>query len=399
MNEITARDEWIIDGHYRDVRHLIWGRSQTVIWLNYPPLFVGWRLIRRKLRKKLARLENKSSLQAKPGDGKEQEQIAGASWSKRIFRITKMLREHREYGLLLQQSHYPQTQIIEIVSLHQTRQWEAVFAGRTASAQPSRAALANISRNSAKPVPTFIELFGLPGAGKTTLINAIDEDPDMKTRLAIAEEWGRLSFLRRLGFFIRTLLDLPLVGSAIYLAFTARLTRGESLWRLLRLIIMKHWWLSRSGILLFDQGALQSIWSILYVSGRTVPDPKMITPLIRYLFEGMQTQVIAINVDKATAASRIVGRTDGTSRFDGLAFDDIESKIERSISLIDAIVAATRAAGIDVQTFAGSEPVPVLAGQLQQLLNRYKRDQSGSVGELPAAAGTAPPSSDSIISR
>lgn len=397
VSEIAARDAWIIDGHYRDVRDMIWGRSEAVIWLSFSPLIVGGRLVRRNFRKKLALLRNRKSGPYKSGDNPAAPQSTRARWLKRLLRVKKMVREQREYGALLQQSHYPQAQIVEISSLQQMREWEAGLAAHTARARPPHSSPLDSAPASARPVLSFIELFGLPGAGKTTLIDAIGEDPGLKTRLAIAEEWRRKSVLRKLGYFIRTLFDPPLIAAAIQLVFTARLTRGESLWRLLRLITMKHWWLSHSGVLLFDQGALQSIWSVLFASKRTSPDPEAITRLIRALFTGMQAQIIVIEVDKSLAASRIVARTDGTSRFDGLALEVVEKNVERSISLVHAIVAAARAAGIDVQTLDGAEPVLALAGQLEQLLNRSEHDRSGPVGGMGGVPETGTPSSNSII--
>src|SRR5512141_2294296 len=46
--ELTTRsDRWTVDGNYGKVRDIIWGRADTIVWLDYPFLIVLWRLTRR----------------------------------------------------------------------------------------------------------------------------------------------------------------------------------------------------------------------------------------------------------------------------------------------------------------------------------------------------------------
>lgn len=48
---VAAGDGWVIDGNYSKVRDLVWGRADTVVWLDYafPLTFV--RLLRRTVRR------------------------------------------------------------------------------------------------------------------------------------------------------------------------------------------------------------------------------------------------------------------------------------------------------------------------------------------------------------
>ena len=44
----TEGDAWVVDGNYSAVmRDLAWERAQSVVWLDYPFLVCGWRLLRR----------------------------------------------------------------------------------------------------------------------------------------------------------------------------------------------------------------------------------------------------------------------------------------------------------------------------------------------------------------
>jgi adenylate kinase family enzyme len=42
-----AADRWVIDGNYSKVRDLVWGRADTVVWLDYPFAVTFARLLRR----------------------------------------------------------------------------------------------------------------------------------------------------------------------------------------------------------------------------------------------------------------------------------------------------------------------------------------------------------------
>jgi adenylate kinase family enzyme len=55
--ERTAGGAWVIDGNYRAVRDLTWGRADLVVWLDYPIWRTGWRLFWRTLRRRARREE------------------------------------------------------------------------------------------------------------------------------------------------------------------------------------------------------------------------------------------------------------------------------------------------------------------------------------------------------
>jgi adenylate kinase family enzyme len=49
--EALAADSWAVGGNYSVARDLIWGRSDTMIWLDYSLALVLWRLVTRTLRR------------------------------------------------------------------------------------------------------------------------------------------------------------------------------------------------------------------------------------------------------------------------------------------------------------------------------------------------------------
>jgi adenylate kinase family enzyme len=47
MVTVSQGHQWVIDGNYSKVRDLVWGRAETLVWLDYPLLLVFWRLLKR----------------------------------------------------------------------------------------------------------------------------------------------------------------------------------------------------------------------------------------------------------------------------------------------------------------------------------------------------------------
>jgi adenylate kinase family enzyme len=55
--EFTAGPAWVVDGNYSKVRDIVWGRADTVIWLDPPRHRVMRQLIARTLRRMATRAE------------------------------------------------------------------------------------------------------------------------------------------------------------------------------------------------------------------------------------------------------------------------------------------------------------------------------------------------------
>lgn len=51
VDAATARPEWIIDGGYSEVRDLVWGRADTLVWLDLPFWRTMLQLLRRTYRR------------------------------------------------------------------------------------------------------------------------------------------------------------------------------------------------------------------------------------------------------------------------------------------------------------------------------------------------------------
>ena len=51
VDAATAEPAWVIDGGYSKVRDLVWGRADTIVWLDYGFLTTAWQLLRRTFRR------------------------------------------------------------------------------------------------------------------------------------------------------------------------------------------------------------------------------------------------------------------------------------------------------------------------------------------------------------
>ncbi|MGH7863763.1 MAG: adenylate kinase [Candidatus Binataceae bacterium] len=51
----AARDKWVIDGNYAAVRPAVWGRADTLVWLDYSFALVVYRLLRRTVHRIVTR--------------------------------------------------------------------------------------------------------------------------------------------------------------------------------------------------------------------------------------------------------------------------------------------------------------------------------------------------------
>ena len=216
--------------------------------------------------------------------------------------------------------------------------------------------------------PTVLELFALPGAGKSTVADALAASGDLTTRKGLTAQWRKRSAPQRLTHIGRGYMNIRVLAAAARFGFGTRLRTKNSFFRLMRLVAKTQWLRSRSGVVLLDQGFLQDVWSILLSSKVSRADPELLSTLIRSLYEGTETIIVVLEVDPQTASSRISGRSNGTSRFDNLPESELHSSIAAVSELQRQIAEAARLAGLTVHTIDASPPPQVVVGQLTSLL-------------------------------
>ncbi len=55
--EQTDAPGWVVDGNYSQVRDLVWGRADTVVWLDFPRSVIMRRVVARTVRRAVTREE------------------------------------------------------------------------------------------------------------------------------------------------------------------------------------------------------------------------------------------------------------------------------------------------------------------------------------------------------
>lgn len=218
----------------------------------------------------------------------------------------------------------------------------------------------------------MIELFGLPGAGKTTIIKGMQFSGEMISREEASAAWRDESFLTRASILARILPDFAWMRSIISLVFCTPLTKGESLIRLSRLAATKPWLRSLDGNLLFDQGMLQRLWSIFYTEGVTVPPLAALTRLLKQYYAEHDVVIVVIEVSPELASQRVCGRSFGSSRLDLLPRDEVLTKLRNTAGLPGALLTAAREAGLSVITLDGSASPGEVAAKLQAIIEPQK---------------------------
>jgi adenylate kinase family enzyme len=113
---VAESADWIIDGHYRDVRFLVWKRAETVVWLNYPLSLIATQLLRRFRQNKRMRRTHGEAM-------RETQTRSTAQWTQRLRRVMRTLRERDEYRRLLAGDDFKHAEVVELNSPQAAEKW------------------------------------------------------------------------------------------------------------------------------------------------------------------------------------------------------------------------------------------------------------------------------------
>jgi adenylate kinase family enzyme len=126
----TAVDAWVLDGNYSQVRDIVWGQADTLIWLDYPLPFMLARLARRTFR----RLRTREELWN--GNREEWRNHFFSKDSLFLWTIKVHRRRRREYPQHLQQPEHAHLNVLRFRTANETQRWLDALPNYTA--EPSR---------------------------------------------------------------------------------------------------------------------------------------------------------------------------------------------------------------------------------------------------------------------
>ena len=118
VSTATASECWIADGNYTSkARDILWGRADTVVWLDYSLLLIMWQLVTRTLRRVVRREElwngNRESLR---------EQLFTRD-SLFLWAIKTHGTFRRHFRYLLEQPEFARLQLVQLRSPRETAKW------------------------------------------------------------------------------------------------------------------------------------------------------------------------------------------------------------------------------------------------------------------------------------
>jgi adenylate kinase family enzyme len=117
VTQALSLDSWVADGNYSKVRDIVWGRADSIVWLDYSlPVILG-RLTRRTVHRIITREELWNG---------NRENLRGAFFSRDsifLWALKTYRKQRRIYPPLFAQPEYHHLTIIRLPSPHVTNRW------------------------------------------------------------------------------------------------------------------------------------------------------------------------------------------------------------------------------------------------------------------------------------
>lgn len=114
--EAVEGDRWVADGNFSRVREVVWGRADTLLWLDYPLVLILWRLTRRSW----ARIRTQKVMWN--GNRETWGHLLGRNG---VFAWTLKAhsRHHLEYPALLELPQYQHLTVVRLRTPGATQKW------------------------------------------------------------------------------------------------------------------------------------------------------------------------------------------------------------------------------------------------------------------------------------
>ena len=204
---------------------------------------------------------------------------------------------------------------------------------------------------------TVLEFFGLPGAGKTTVLNCLQHQLKNKNIRFVSNEDIHVWLVSKsLMFKIRLLIKYLAYSLSVYAQFIAeagfrhffkppflrRTTDFISSSLYLKEYLSRH----KYDICLLDQWGLQFIWSAWI--GLKQPEKRFLICAIKKMQQKYPRTYVYYETSAQIAADRITQRTHGNSRFENLNTATVKKMMTSGQKLFNNILEAAEKANTDI---------------------------------------------------
>jgi len=108
---------WVVDGNYSKVRDIVWGRADTLIWLDYPLWLILWRLLWRTTRRVFTREELWSG---------NRERFRGGFLSRNslfLWALQTYRSRRRDYPRLIRMPEYAHLEMVRLDTPREATVW------------------------------------------------------------------------------------------------------------------------------------------------------------------------------------------------------------------------------------------------------------------------------------
>jgi hypothetical protein len=167
-----------------------------------------------------------------------------------------------------------------------------------------------------------VEMIGLPGAGKTTIRNAIRLPVEGKGAVP-------LRALRWDAHF------LSAAWNILALAAKTRPFSGRRLTRAFNAAVLLRHYQPTAKVIVLDQGIVQKLWSIL-ADAESYPEERL-AACLSALVPFAPDHLVWVQTPLHTAVDRIVARSAGNSRYDRRPPGEIKDALAQRAALLRAI--------------------------------------------------------------
>ena len=116
VDETTSGESWVVDGNYGKVRDIVWGKAETVVWLDLPFSVVFWRVLWRTI----SRIFTGEELWS--GNRENLGSLIGPD-SMPLWVLKTYWRRKKEIPELLRRAEYSHLAVIRLRSSREIREW------------------------------------------------------------------------------------------------------------------------------------------------------------------------------------------------------------------------------------------------------------------------------------
>lgn len=215
----------------------------------------------------------------------------------------------------------------------------------------------------------LIEFFGLPGSGKSTISQEVEEKLRNSKYNVVGRkhlfQWRRsLKFREKIFIFFQAFVLSVSYPKLMFYSFKIREIR-QFFKLFTKIIYLNRFYKSvEPSIMIFDQWLMQDIWSInvfqdIYNSKSIL---KRLTPVF-----ALAHVYIFLKISEVEVAKRIAKRSNGNSRFDGNSMELIKNRLSGKGELFEQIhESLSFTSGSKILTYDGSKTTNFLANQIER---------------------------------